>query len=397
MHTFNKNKALKKINNKNNKKVKIFSVVVAIVILIGAIIYFSFAKFEFTQYYSLINGNVAEPPRGIAKQLIELKKSGTTDLGYDGVASLGEYGTSDNNLRYVGGNPNNYVYFNCSTTNIDEMNDATCEKWKIVGVYNNIEDENGKKAPRVKIIRSESLGMYSWDTKPSNIFDGFGVNIWGESEYQNGDVYEGSKLMQELNNDYLGNITVGTDGKWYNGQNDSKTANMPISTLSTSAQSMIETVKWNTGANVKISGNIKTLYESEKNTKELGYNSLNIKINAIWTGKVGLMNASDYNYVQSYSNGTINSECLAYGIDGWDEKTICTDNNWIYQAHLREWFINAIYYQEDENEVFATDSDMDIYPAEDRYNVRPAIYLKSNVVYNGGNGTSSNPYKLVIE
>ena len=215
MHTFNKNKALKKINNKNNKKVKIFSVVVAIVILIGAIIYFSFAKFEFTQYYSLINGNVAEPPRGIAKQLIELKKSGTTDLGYDGVASLGEYGTSDNNLRYVGGNPNNYVYFNCSTTNIDEMNDTTCEKWKIVGVYNNIEDENGKKAPRVKIIRSESLGMYSWDTKPSNIFNGFGINIWGESEYQNGDVYEGSKLMQELNNDYLGNIKIGTDGKWY--------------------------------------------------------------------------------------------------------------------------------------------------------------------------------------
>ena len=28
--------------------------------------------------------------------------------------------------------------------------------------------------------------------------------------------------MRELNTDYLGNITVGTDGKWYNGRNNLK-------------------------------------------------------------------------------------------------------------------------------------------------------------------------------
>ncbi len=88
----------------------------------------------------------------IADQIIDFEKVNTGDLMYDGVDTLGEFGTDDNNLRYVGANPSNYIYFNCSTTNLDEMNDSTCEKWRIIGVFNNIEDENGKKESRVKIV-----------------------------------------------------------------------------------------------------------------------------------------------------------------------------------------------------------------------------------------------------
>ena len=61
----------------------------------------------------------------------------TYTLAYDG--------TTDNNLRYVGSNPCNYV-------KVDN------EIWRIIGVMNNIDDGTGKKETRIKLIRNESIG-----------------------------------------------------------------------------------------------------------------------------------------------------------------------------------------------------------------------------------------------
>ena len=72
-------------------------------------------------------------------------------------------GTSDNNLRYVGANPCNYV-------KIDN------EIWRIMGVMNNIDDGTGKKETRIKLIRNEAIGEYSWDTSESSVNEGYGVN-----------------------------------------------------------------------------------------------------------------------------------------------------------------------------------------------------------------------------
>ena len=60
--------------------------------------------------------------------------------------------TNDNNLRFIGADPKNYVWFN------DEL-------WRIIGVMNNIDDGTGKKETRLKIIRNEPIGNYSWDNK----------------------------------------------------------------------------------------------------------------------------------------------------------------------------------------------------------------------------------------
>ena len=70
-----------------------------------------------------------------------LGKGETDELKYDN--------TVDNNLRYVGADPNNYVSFNN-------------ELWRIIGVMNNIDDGTGKKETRLKIIRDEPIGKYSW-------------------------------------------------------------------------------------------------------------------------------------------------------------------------------------------------------------------------------------------
>ena len=70
---------------------------------------------------------------------------------------------ADNNVRYIGKDPSNYVYFNCS----DYSNPTadTCELWRIIGVFNNVTKRDGSKENLVKIIRADSLGEFSWDYK----------------------------------------------------------------------------------------------------------------------------------------------------------------------------------------------------------------------------------------
>ena len=85
----------------------------------------------------------------------------TYTLAYDG--------TSDNNLRYVGANPCNYV-------KIDN------EIWRIIGVMNNIDDGTGKKETRIKLIRKDAIGIYSWDSSESSINSGYGVNEWSQAD-----------------------------------------------------------------------------------------------------------------------------------------------------------------------------------------------------------------------
>ncbi len=56
----NKDKALSKLSNKNNKKIKIGTIICSICLLVGAIIYISFARFESTGNFQLINGTVVD-------------------------------------------------------------------------------------------------------------------------------------------------------------------------------------------------------------------------------------------------------------------------------------------------------------------------------------------------
>ena len=82
--------------------------------------------------------------------------------------------TSDNNLRFIGADPENYVWFN------DEL-------WRIIGVMNNIDNGSGKKEARLKIIRNESIGEYSWDNKANGTGSSesiYGSNDWTDSALQ---------------------------------------------------------------------------------------------------------------------------------------------------------------------------------------------------------------------
>ena len=55
-----------------------------------------------------------------------------------------------------------------------------------------------------------------------------------ELEISNLMKYEGADLMRELNTDYLGTITVGTDGNWYSSNKNAKSNAKPTTPLFTS-------------------------------------------------------------------------------------------------------------------------------------------------------------------
>lgn len=84
----------------------------------------------------------------------------------------------DGNIRYYGASPNNYVYFNCST-----YPTTNCELWRIIGTFGD----------KIKIVRNESIGKYSWDNKDktTGAETNYGKNDWTDA-----------RLMKLLNPGY---------------------------------------------------------------------------------------------------------------------------------------------------------------------------------------------------
>ncbi len=344
----------------------------------------------------------------LSDRLLSLKKSDAIDLEYDGFEALGEYGTADNNLRYVGASPNNYIYFNCSTKNPNEMNDETCEKWRIIGLFNNLKDENGNIVSRVKIIKSDSLGKYSWDTcgRYGNV--GEGVNQWGETIDESGNAYEGADLMRELNYDYLGNVIVGTNGKWYNGRSNVKTANMPDSFLNENTSFMIESIEWSTGAYASGTvSNSYSLYNDERgvvngricqSNHELEDNcGDNVQRTIKWTGKIALPYPSDYGFSVSVGGDFSRKECLNTKYYLLKDNENCINNMWL-KKEATYWTLMPYSSTISSYNVASIKADGSFLGsiAKDANDVYPTLYLKSNIMIVSGDGSSIAPYKLVM-
>ena len=312
---------------------------------------------------------------------------GNTGLAYDG--------TVDNNLRYVGKNPNNYVQFNN-------------ELWRIIGVMNNIQTNTGQSKSLLKLRRSESIGQFSWDSSDSSINNGYGINQWGESGS-----YEGSDLMRELNTDYLSNVTVGNDDKWFDGDNNLKATNMPTNKIVNQAQ-LIENVVWNLGSIDNVDGeidldwasniNASTSYIRERaNTNGKicsGKSSCNDTITRVntWTGKIALFYVSDYGYATSGGLTTTRTTCLNTTLYLWnnDENTDCRKNNWLYNGSVSQWTMSPYADPSAANNSFRVSAAglVTHNRASTAYDISPVLYLKSSVKITGGDGTPNNPYTL---
>ncbi len=226
--------------------------------------------------------------------------------------------------RYSGSSDivKNYVSFNNET-------------WRIIGVIPT-DDGTGKYEERLKIIRDESIGYYSWDTSAKGINDficnniqyyGGGINQWGESG-----TYEGADLMRLLNLGYESESINNSlywnreSGTCYNGSNNATTAcDFSEIGLISDAKSMIGDAKWYTStSNI----GVETLdsYKNERgNMIGIADTGISITKTTSWIGKVGLMYPSDYGYA---SSGCRNGEQLL----NYYNNDVCINTNWLYNT-----------------------------------------------------------------
>lgn len=317
------------------------------------------------------------------------------------------------NIRYIGANPSNYVYFNCS----DYTNPTadTCELWRIIGVFNNVTKGDGSKENLVKIIRADSLGKYYWDRKETGVGTStykYGSNDWTDSQ-----------LMMMLNpTNYLKSgytnssdiISLGSQqlyskmGSYYNGTKGCKPASIAsgasfscteVDFTSTglkndTTRNAIEEVVWNLGGTGDFTsasnGLASHFYGNERGTTVYSGRP------TIWTGKIGLMYPSDYGYATSGGTTKDRASCLAKELFNWSSSDFsdCKGNDYLFDTNDWQWTLapsSAIA-----NFVFPVlTSGYVNYSGTHGYNaVHPALFLKSSILVYKGTGAKSDPYRL---
>ena len=347
-------------------------------------------------------------------------------------------GTVDNNLRFTGDMPCNFVLFNnerpellekyrivnisgnfiAYTTLHDTLEDCKslwsfdegfnsnpdyeCRKikegyggWRIIGVMNNIDDGTGKKETRLKIVRGDSLNntTYSWDSSDSSINSGYGISEWNQAD-----------LMRELNEDYL-NTSLTANIMWYSGNNNVKNAEFNYKeVLNQESQNLIGDAKWMLGAqNFSGTGNIpgtaSEFYDAERSSTPWGLpsdrcNDGYCPRQSSWTGKVGLIYPSDFGFAPEYNRDyclDLNLSDYMYGrqecgIVNWFSRLARGGN--LHTLTSTTYFNNTLGNSIVKMGFAGTHTER---PGQGLY-VTPTVYLKADVKIVGGSGTPLDPY-----
>lgn len=355
--------------------------------------------------------------------------------------------TLEKNLRYVGANPNNYVSFGetyqediydlydeendvllggnfkseeeCQTYKNDNeiyigneeiitgISSMECKKiksqgdpilWRIIGLMNDIDDGTQNKESRIKIIRADSIGRYSWDSTDELTNEGWGVNEWRTSK------------VNEMLNNYFYNSLV--DQNCYLASANKMIKCSFKNDMSSATKLMIDEVVWPTGSNDK-DYEIPNMYDrtnmelfNEFYTFERSGNigkicSSNdprcndtVERTTSWTGKIGLIYPSDY----LFADTTNCEEAEAIGEE-------CIIKNWLYLNNNSQWtmtpmaheFISALPYT-----IFGSSLagwDLAFEQNLNRANnavVKPVAYLKVNTLILSGTGEEKDPFVLGI-
>lgn len=277
-----------------------------------------------------------------------------------------------NNIRYYGASPNNYIYFNCS--NYSNQSSSTCETWRIIGVF------DGK----IKLIRNESIGEYSWDNK--------NVSTGAENDYGKND-WTDARLMKLLNPGYESKTTGGSlyynakSGNCYSGQsNATKACNFTSTGIkNATTRNLISDTIYYLGGHNSFSVYPNQIYEKERGTTVYSGRPTE------WTGKIALAYPSDYGYAADLGkcsqnlNNYNNSTCTS---NNWMKAIVAPNYGWLLTPHSgiasNVWYVyssGGVYYNSY------------VYNA---YGVAPVLFLNSDANVKSGTGTSSDPYQISV-
>ena len=256
-------------------------------------------------------------------------------------------GAGDNSYRYAGANPNNYVCFGSTENPCPENN-----LYRIIGVFGN----------EVKLIKAD----YTTTTMTGSGGDYYGAYSFSTSNYK------GSMNTSNIAIYYWNNNTQ--TNTWSESRLNTTNLNSSyISYIGTTWSNKIATHTWYVGGYSTNSATPKTFYNAESS-------------GTTYSAKIGLMYASDYGYAASNSYWTTNMGSYSSA----------RNNNWMYMG-LYEWTISRD--SSDSDDAFRVYDTGDLNYTHVYFShlaVRPSFYLNSNVEYNGGTGTESDPFTLVV-
>ena len=311
-----------------------------------------------------------------AKIIMSQSKGNGWEAGAEGLYATNSYTASDgttkyHDYRYVGVDPNNYVWFN---------NDM----YQIIGVFD--ENSHGKTGQYlVKLIMANPLGAFSWgiynSSNTSSTYSSYKSDWTGTTT--------GVKAnLNVLFNEYFANrtntsSTYGSCTSWtyFNTNTNYRTndcSDIVGYGLTSSTLNSIETTTW------YLYGSGSDQSKQNWYLCERGGNSCTSANSGSYStttsSKIGLMYLSDYLYASGYysSSDTTTQDNSYYG-----------NKNWLYKG--TEWLLtpNAstdVYVM---NTYIGSNYSYTTYIS---FSARPTFYLKSTVSVTGGDGTFDNPY-----
>ena len=272
------------------------------------------------------------------------------------------YIDDNNNIRYYGQDPNNYVYFDCTDKN--NQTSDTCELWRIMGII------DGK----VKLIRNEALTPVTTDMQ-----NGVSVTVgtssgfyWNKvkQEGKNYNNWEGSTLQNYLNGTYYSDI-------------------------SEDYQTMISPSTFYLGGSTD--SNYETLtasgwYDAERDgTQVYSGNPVSTKQH------IGLMYPSDYGYATSGGSTTDKNSCLNKKLYNWDSSSYsdCKNNDYLFSGK-NEWLQAPNAGSSNLAAYLNSTGYVNYASAVGNYSraVRPVLYLTSQTQIVTGKGTIDEPFEL---
>ena len=189
---------------------------------------------------------------------------------------------------------------------------------------------------RIKIMKNrvnDVIGPMVWDTSNSN--------NWARP----------ASLNTYLNRTYYNNI------------------------LTSTAQRQIVSSDYSIGAITNRNNDLKDQINDENSSK--------------WNGKIALPTVSEY--LRSNSN---ESSCSTFRLNN-NNYTTCKNTNWMFN---KDTWVTLSPYSGNGSRVFLMNSDGSVFGnntgANSSYNIRPTVYLSSDIKIISGNGNSSNPYVI---
>ena len=271
--------------------------------------------------------------------------------------------------RYRGASPKNYVTFNNET-------------WRILGVFP-VDDGTGNIENRIKIIRNESIGTQQWDNGTTAYIYNKNDNLLVETKPVNnsGIILTVAEAGSSGTNNWAKPSSLNTylTGTYLN-------------SLSINAQNMISNAKYYLGGYSSTNVNSTVdMYGVERKTSGSSY-YYGTNPNS-FTGKIGLMYASDY----GYASANCENKYLYYGEpvkEGYNDLRDCNTTNWLYNLKAYEWTISPVAASSWNATLINSNGTITGIDITLEYAIRPVLYLTSEVRITGGTGTSSDPYTL---